>query len=100
MNYYNDALQWANDLGDSGGAVAMRMALLGLYNFYWRYPIGEALTKLDYQGKELLLQCLREYAHGGETEELRQVGRAIYRSGEFDGWKKLLDLQNEIKSDW
>lgn len=97
MKVYFDALNWANERGDSGGAMRMRQALLSLYNWWWEFPIGEALSNLDGRGKGLLLACLNEYARVGETEELRQVGAAIIASGYVEGWRELLEAAHSTK---
>lgn len=104
MGVYTDALKWADERGDSGGAVRMRKALMSLYNWWWQFPIGEALSNLDGQGKRLLCACLSEYATRGETDELRQVGDAIQRSGYVDGWRELLtaahEAQDAVRREW
>ena len=98
MGVYEEALKWANDRGDSGGAVRMRKALMSLYNWWWQFPIGEALANLDANGKKLLFACMDEYARVGETEELQEVGARIRASGMLDSWRELLEASHEAQA--
>lgn len=98
MGVYVDALKWASERGDSGGAMRMRKALMSLYNWWWQYPIGEALAGLDAEGQRLLLSCLVDYASLGETEELRAVGKRIKASGYIDRWQEMMQASHEAQA--
>lgn len=100
MDVYSEALNWADQRGDSGGATRMRKLLLSLYNpTFYAYSAGEALAGMDAQGGRLAFACLRDYASLGETATLRRVGDQIRLSGVLDSWIELCKVKHEASED-
>jgi hypothetical protein len=99
MNVYLNALSWANERGSSGGAMYMRKALMSLYNYWWQFSIGEALLSLDIEGKELLFECLHHYATFGETDELREAGKSVSKSGYIEKWREEMAASHDAQSE-
>jgi hypothetical protein len=99
-NIYAEALAWANNLGNSGGATRMRQFLMSLYNTdFYAYSVGEASTSMDAQGRTLLLGCIEHYMKSGETEGLRRVGDSIFKSGSLDEFIELCEVSYQARVD-
>ncbi len=98
-NVYEKARQWADQRGDSGGALQMRKALMSLYDpSYHLYPLADALNALDSGGKRMLLECVFHYSGHGETDELVAAGAAIEKSGYLAGWFELMRATREAQA--
>ena len=105
MDVYAEALAWANQRGDSGGAQRMRQLVLSLYNHdFYAYSVGDAIAGLDAQGRGIAMACLREYASLGESKELVRVGEQIRASGMLTGWfelcKAAYGARAEVRRRW
>lgn len=82
-------LNWANERGDSGGAMRARKFLMSLFNpRFYHYSVGDAVSCMDTNGLRLLMSALVEFINKGETEELRIAGIRIIESGWIDGWRE------------
>jgi hypothetical protein len=100
MGVYTEALAWANERGDSGGAQRMRKLILSLYNTdFYAYSAGDALAGIDANGRHLAFACLAFYASNGECSELRQVGGQLRQSSWLTGWVEMCRAVYERKQE-
>lgn len=64
----------------TSGQAALAKAILSLYNDVYSFAMGEILAPLDTHYTRIVLDIMTEYAHHGETAELRQAGEWCYQN--------------------
>lgn len=74
-NPYLEGLKLAQQHYGTSGQGAIVKCILSLYNSRNAFSIGEILSPLDRHYTAAVFNMLQEYAHHGETEELRTAGK-------------------------
>lgn len=86
----------------TSGQGALAKCILSLYNPVHAFSMGEILGPLDDHYTQVVLAMVAEYAAHGETEELREAGRWVYK--DFPRLvqlsKAMQDARAEVRNQW